>query len=110
MKSLAQFGRNRLIKNQQSRGLALPIGGALALASTPTPPCACRASRPRRDPRGGVRAPVSLPPSVTPYGLSGPTTPGKKSRTVVAPQGGRGERPLAAPENRADRLAEGVRT
>ena len=38
---------------------------------TPTPLAARRPSAPVATPRGGLAAPVSLPPAVTPYSLSG---------------------------------------
>jgi len=71
LKTLSDLHHNRLIKNQQRRTSPGPIGCALVAASTPTPLRLPAQPRPSRDPRGGLRAPVSLPLCVTPYGISG---------------------------------------
>jgi hypothetical protein len=87
LKSLALSTRNRLIKNQRTSPEAGPIGRALVQAATPTPLRLPAPSRARRDPPGGVRAPVSLPLSVTPCCLSGLTRSENRARTVVASNG-----------------------
>lgn len=87
MKSQAQSTHGRLIKNQRTSPEAGPIGRAPVQAATPTPLRLPAPSRPRRDPPGGVRAPVSLPLSVTPCSLFGLTPPENRARTVVASNG-----------------------
>lgn len=109
MKSQGKTLGVRIITNDKPDALAGPVARVLAQGSTPTPLAPARPARARRDPPGGPRAPVSLPPCVTPYGHSGPAR-GFWARTGGAANGvGGSDLPCPGQGGRA-RLAVGVRT
>lgn len=98
-----------ILKKDTRHDLAAPIGRALVQPSTPTPLALPAPARPRRDPPGGPRAPISLPLCVTPFSHSGLTGRfGARTWTGANGVGGAGF-PGPGQRGRAD-LTTGVRT